>query len=68
MKPYGKETPVSELECFGYFQKRMGTRLRKLKAENKGLKLSDGKMLGGKNRLSSRIIDQIHTYYGLAIS
>ncbi|GFT41064.1 uncharacterized protein TNCV_1098281 [Trichonephila clavipes] len=38
---YGKDS-VTKLECIGHIQKRVGTRLRKLKSRNKGL--------GGKNR------------------
>ena len=41
----------------------MGTRLRKLKADNRGKKLADGKTLGGKGRLTDVQIDQITTYY-----
>lgn len=41
----------------------MNSRLRKLKAANKGLKLSDGKTLSGQNRLSSSEIEQLQTYY-----
>lgn len=67
MKPYGPDCEISKLECLGHIQKRMGTRLRKLKTENKHVILSDGKGLGGKNRLSKAVIDQIQTYYGLAI-
>ena len=44
--PYSGVT-VQKLECVGHFQKRVGTRLRKRKSENKG-KLSDGKPLMGK--------------------
>jgi hypothetical protein len=64
MKPYG-ETPVEKLECVGHIQKRMGTRLRNLKT--RGVELSDGKGLGGKNRLSAAVIDQLQNYYGMAI-
>lgn len=67
LKPNGENVPIDKLECIGHIQKRMGTRLRRLKSSNKGLKLSDGKTLGGKNRLSSSVIDQLQTYYGLAI-
>lgn len=67
MKPYGPDCIISKLECLGHIQKRMGSRLRKLKNENKHVKLIDGKGLGGKNRLSNAVIDQIQTYYGLAI-
>ncbi|GFS95399.1 uncharacterized protein TNCV_409711 [Trichonephila clavipes] len=42
----------------------MGTRLRKLKTMNRGKKLSDGKSISGKNRLTDKLIDTITTYYG----
>ncbi|GFV50993.1 uncharacterized protein TNCV_302541 [Trichonephila clavipes] len=43
----------------------MGTRLRKLKQMSS--KLSDGKSIGGKGRLTDRMIHLITTYYGNAI-
>lgn len=64
-KPYGDD--IEKLECVGHVQKRLGTRLRKLKLANKGLKLADGKGLGGKGRLTKDKIDQIQRYYGSAI-
>lgn len=67
LEPYGPDHKISKLECLGHVQKRMGTRLRRLKSENKHIILSDGKGLGGKNRLSQAAIDQLQTYYGLAI-
>lgn len=48
LKPYGEIVSIDKLECIGHIQKRMGIRLRKLKSGNKGLKLIDGKTLGGK--------------------
>ncbi|GFV93371.1 uncharacterized protein TNCV_3685941 [Trichonephila clavipes] len=63
--PYGEDITVSKIECVGHVQKRMGTRLRKLKQMS--LKLSDGKSIGGKGRLTDRMIDLITTYYGNAI-
>ncbi|GFW32862.1 uncharacterized protein TNCV_1774291 [Trichonephila clavipes] len=45
----------------------MGARLRKLKTMNRGKKLSDGKSISGKNRLTDKFIDTITTYYGNAI-
>lgn len=67
MSPYGNDCEIKKLECIGHIQKRMGTRLRKLKSDNKGIVLSDGLKLGGKNRLTSAVIDQLQTYYGQAI-
>ncbi|GFX90877.1 uncharacterized protein TNCV_3167081 [Trichonephila clavipes] len=61
--PYSKE----KVECVGHMQKRMGARLRKLKTMNRGKKLSDGKSISGKNRLTDKFIDTITTYYGNAI-
>ncbi|GFW93507.1 uncharacterized protein TNCV_47101 [Trichonephila clavipes] len=55
--PYGED--------IGLVQKRMETRLRKLKQMS--CKLSDGKSIGGKGRLTDRMIDLITTYYGNAI-
>lgn len=58
---------VEKVECVGHVQKRMGNRLRKLKLVNRGRKLSDGKGISGKNRLTDKIIDKFTTYYGNAI-
>lgn len=66
-KPYGDDTQIEKLECVGHVQKRLGTRLRKLKRDMKGRKLSDGKSLGGRGRLSEEEIDKLQLYYGLAI-
>lgn len=54
--PY--DVPVNKLECVGHVQKRMGTRLRKLKKE---------KGLGGRNNLTDQRIDQLTAYFGKAI-
>ncbi|GFX11465.1 uncharacterized protein TNCV_1821481 [Trichonephila clavipes] len=58
---------IEKVECVGHKQKRMGVRLRKLKTMNCGKKLSDGKSISGKNRLTDKFIDTITTYYGNAI-
>jgi len=58
---------VSKSECIGHVQKRVGTRLRKLCSQHKGKKISDGKPLAGKNRLTLKIIDTLQNYYGMAI-
>ncbi|GFX07947.1 uncharacterized protein TNCV_4162161 [Trichonephila clavipes] len=60
--PYGEDITVSKIECVGHVQKRMGTSLRKLKQMSS--ELSDGKSIGGKGRLTDRMIDLITTYYG----
>ena len=58
---------VVKEECVGQVQKRMETGLRELKRKRKGEKLSDGKVLGGKGRLTVKIIDKIQNYYREAI-
>ncbi|GBL79952.1 hypothetical protein AVEN_5179-1 [Araneus ventricosus] len=54
---YGEDT-VTKLECIGHVQKRVGSRLRKLK-KTKGL--------GGKGKLTDKFIDKLQNYYGIAI-
>ena len=66
-KPYGEEVDIHKLECVGHVQKRCGTRLRRLKQENRGLKLGDGKGLSGAGRLTDKVIDTLQNYYGFAI-
>ncbi|GFV58637.1 uncharacterized protein TNCV_53851 [Trichonephila clavipes] len=50
-----------------FVMKRIGTRLRRLKTKMRGQKLSDGKPLCGRNRLTEAEIDRLQAYYGLAI-
>ncbi|GFX72843.1 uncharacterized protein TNCV_2864501 [Trichonephila clavipes] len=66
-KVYGDHCSVEKLECIGHVRKRMGTRLRRLKTKMRGQKLSDGKPLCGRNRLTEAEIDRLQAYYGLAI-
>lgn len=65
-KPYG-DTEITKLECVGHVQKRMGTRLRKIKKDHSGKRLGDGKFISGQGRLSDKEIDNLQTYYGAAI-
>jgi hypothetical protein len=67
-KPYGEDCIHSKLECIGHVQKRVGSRLRRLKNSNKGRKLSDGKGLSDKGRLADGKIDVLQDYYGCQIS
>ena len=61
MKDVYEEDNVSVVkkECVGHVQKRVGTALRKLKKDNKGL--------GSKGRLTDAMIDKLQNYYGIAI-
>jgi hypothetical protein len=55
-----------KLDYVGHVQKRMGTHLRELR--KKVTKLKDGKSVkGSKHRLTDKVIDKLHTYYGNAI-
>lgn len=63
--PYGSDINISKIECVGHIQKRMGSRLRKLKQSK--LKCSEGKPIGGKGRLTDKLIEKFTVYYGNAI-
>ncbi|XP_071653036.1 uncharacterized protein [Temnothorax longispinosus] len=56
--PYGDDFIIIKKECVGHVQKRMGARLRKLRKD---------KRLGGKGKLTAKLIDELSIYYGLAI-
>lgn len=66
-KVYGPEATVEKLECIGHVQKRMGARLRTLRNSLKSKKLSDGKGISGRGRLTDAEIDKLQSYYGSAI-
>ena len=58
---------IKKGECVGHVQKRLGTRLRNLRKKLKGTKLSDGKPLIRKGRLTDKIINLLQIHYGMAI-
>ena len=51
-----KPDMVNKYECVGHYQKRLGTRLRKLKKTTKGLKA-----------LTDAVIDKLQNYFGMAL-
>ena len=53
------DVTVVKRECIGHVQKRVGTRLRRLKKSVKGL--------GGKGKLTDSMIDKLQNYYGIAL-
>ncbi|GFU26549.1 uncharacterized protein TNCV_1836871 [Trichonephila clavipes] len=55
---YG-ENSVTKLECIGHIKKRVGSRLRKLKRNTKEL--------GGKGKLTDKLIDKLKNYYKYAV-
>lgn len=65
--PYGADVVIQKQECVGHVQKRMGARLRDLKNRKRGQKLSDGKPLTGKGRLTDMAMKKLQIFYGLAI-
>ena len=56
---YGPSKKMKKRECIGHYQKRVGTRLRKLKKNTKGL--------GGRGRLTDTKIDTLQNYIGIAL-
>lgn len=56
---YGPTKKLKKYECIGHYQKRVGTRLRKLKRVIKGL--------GGRGRLTDAKIDILQNYFGIAL-
>ncbi|GFX41993.1 integrase catalytic domain-containing protein [Trichonephila clavipes] len=66
-KTRGHSSLIGKIECEDHVQKRMGTRLRKFKLVYNKKKLSDGKSIGGKGRLTDTLIDKLAHYYGNAI-
>ena len=55
-KAFNDVQRVEKQECIGHYQKRVGSRLRKLKKREKGLK-----------ELSEPIIDKLQNYFGIAL-
>lgn len=70
--PY-EDTTVTKEECINHIQKRMGTRLRKLKDElkeektTKSGKIIKRSLVGGKHQLTDKQIDAYQRYFGKAI-
>ena len=54
-------------ECVVHVQKRLGTRLQKVRNDYKGKKLADGKSISGKGRLTDKLMNKMQNCYGVAI-
>lgn len=63
---YGPEVVIGKIECIGHIQKIMGSRLWRLKTIIKG-KIRRWENLFGKGQPTKEAIQQIQTFYGLAI-
>ena len=66
-KPYGHIDIIRKLECVGHAQKRLGTRCRSLRDSLKKQKLSDGKSISGRGRLTEKAMNTLQNYFGMAI-
>ncbi|CAB3995288.1 Hypothetical predicted protein [Paramuricea clavata] len=64
---FGAAYEIKKEECVGHVQKRLGSGLRRYKNDMKGKKLLDGKSVGGKGRLTDKVIDTMQNYYDKAI-
>ena len=69
LQPYGngEDAQVVKEDCVSHIQKRIVTNLREVKRTWKGRKLSDGKVIRGKQRLTNARINSYQVYYGEAI-
>lgn len=65
-KPYG-DVNITKEECVGHVRKRLGKNLRDLRQRLGGQKLSDGKPIGGRGRLTEKRMESLQHYYGDAI-
>ena len=72
------EITVEKCECIGHYQKRVGNRLRKLRARTKGLcgknrkvpkmdVCGKSRIVKAKSRLTDSIIDKLQNYFGIAL-
>ena len=59
---FGNEYKIEKEDCIGHVQKPMGAVLRNFKCKCNGVKLDDGKTVGGKGRLMDKRMDEIQTW------
>ena len=61
-------TPLQKENVLVMPKKRVGSRLRNVKSQYKGKKLSDSKGIGGgKGRLTNEVMNTLQNHYGIAI-
>ncbi|XP_025995458.2 uncharacterized protein LOC105204411 [Solenopsis invicta] len=75
-KPYGENFTINKKECVGHVQKQIGKCLRDLVNTTEDVVVKTGKnasrtrrskILGGKEKLIGKVIDNLSRYYGAAI-
>ena len=64
---FGEKYIVVKEECVGNVKKRLGSGLRELKQKLRGTKLSDGNVIGEKQRLTDKAINKTQNYFGEAV-
>lgn len=62
-----KPWQVIKLECVNHFAKRLGSRFRRAVQANKNQSVAGGRGIGGRGRLTGKIIDKLQTYYSFLI-
>ena len=67
LQPYENDTVIEKKDCISHVQKRLSTRCRTLRQNYMKRKLSDGKGISGKGRLTDKAINTLQNYYGMAI-
>jgi hypothetical protein len=65
-KPCGPNISVTNLECIGYVQKKMGVRLGRLLKEKIGTRVHDGKTFCGNVHLTKFEVHKLQNYFTLA--
>ena len=65
-QPYGDELNPVKLECVGHYQKRTGNGSQHNRTDLKGVKLSDGRGISGRDRLTVKFINTFQNYVGMA--
>ena len=66
-QPYGDELKPVKPESVGHYQKRTGNCLQQKRKDLQGVKLSDGKGISGRSRLTDKVINTLQNYPGMAI-
>ena len=66
-QPYEDELKPIKLECVGHCQKRRGNCLLQKRKDLKGIKLSDGKRISGRGRLTEKVINPLKSYVGMVM-
>ena len=64
---FGEKYIVVKEECVGNVQNRLGSGLREMKQKLKVIKLTDGNVIGEKQKLTDKAINKMQNYFGEAV-